>query len=135
MTTRVPEDAMAPFLEILKHFEISSKEKDVGSMMSHFVPEEDIVSFGKRANTMSRSALKQHMTDYFQKNEAGNPDFKDIVVYQFGEAACMCLIMGQNKPNQPDIRVTLFLENHEGQWLIRHRHHSPLPNNENSDQT
>lgn len=126
MSVRVTGDALAPFLQILKDFEVYSKEKDVSSMIGRFVPDEDIISFGRLANKFDKTGLRDHITEYFAHNDAFIPDYRKVVVYQYGETACLCAL-AKGKDSPAEIRITLFLENHEGQWLIRHRHHSTLP--------
>lgn len=126
MSIRVTGDALAPFLQILKDFEIYSQEKDINGMINRFAPDNDILSFGRFANKYDKPELKDHISDYFQHHSPYPSDYKKVVVYQYGEAACLCALV-KGIYQQPDIRITLFLENHEGRWLIRHRHHSLSP--------
>ena len=127
MSVRITGDALAPFLQILKDFEIYSEDKDVDSMMRRFVPDEDILSFGRLANKFDKAELKQHITDYFKHHDGRPSEYKKVVVYQFGEAACLCALAKAHEEGLSDLRITLFLENHEGQWFIRHRHYSYSP--------
>ena len=127
MSVRVTGEALAPFLKLLQDFETYSKNKDVKGMMSRFVSDDDIISFGRLGNKYEKPELKAHIENYFNHNEGDKPEYKKVVVYQYGEAACLCAVIDGKKKNRPDVRISLYLENHEGQWLIRHRHHSVSP--------
>lgn len=127
MFTRVTEEAMAPFHHIIQQIKKHSKARDIRGMLKYFVPDEELVSFGVEANINRKSDLEQHWENFFRAHEPVHSEYKDIVVYQASNAACMTLLNTYPDLNGPDMRITLYLENHQGEWLIRHRHHSWSP--------
>ena len=127
MSTRLSGEALAPFLHIVKQYERCIQSKDVEGMMSLFVSDNEPHSFGLHVNLDSRKALQDRYSDYFSTSDGFEPETEEPIVYQFGEAACMCMQLNLKGMEKPKVRVTVFLENHTGQWLIRHQHFSPSP--------
>ncbi|PJE78942.1 hypothetical protein CI610_02106 [invertebrate metagenome] len=127
MGKRLTGKALKPFEELLAFIDQASEQKDTAAMMSCFVSENDIISFGHTASLNSRSELEQHWKNYFKDHTPDYSRKRTVVVYQSGSAACMCITQYFEETQSKTERITLFLENHHGQWLIRHRHHSPCP--------
>ena len=95
--------------------------------MCKFVADDDISSFGFLADISSKTELEQHWRDYFGTHSPDENEEENYTVYIYGEAACLCLTNHPKNNNGKVRRLTLFLENHSGAWLIRHRHHSYAP--------
>lgn len=127
MSTRLSGGALAPFLHIVRQYERCIHSKDVDGMMSLFVDDEEPHSFGLHVNLDNRKALQNRYIDYFESVDGFESESEEPIVYQFGKAACMCMQLNLKGVDKPRIRVTVFLENHAGQWLIRHQHFSPSP--------
>ena len=127
MSIRLSGEALAPFLTIVKQYERCIQNKDVDGMMSLFVDDEEPHSFGLHVNLNDRKAMQDRYSDYFESEDGFEAESEEPIVYLFGEAACMCMKLNLKGMNKPKIRVTVFLENHAGQWLIRHQHFSPSP--------
>ncbi|MET4693427.1 YybH family protein [Endozoicomonas lisbonensis] len=127
MSTRLEGEALAPFLHIIRQYERCIKDKDVDGMMSLFVDDNEPHSFGLHVNLNSRSDIEQRYNDYFSSEDGFVSETEAPVVYLYGEAACMCTQLNVKGYDHPKVRVTAFLENHSGKWLIRHQHFSPSP--------
>ncbi|MFK0569901.1 nuclear transport factor 2 family protein [Endozoicomonas sp.] len=127
MTSQVTGEALAPFKQLIHDIGQAFKEKDISKAMAKFVAEDDITSFGLYADINSKSELEQHWKDYFSAHEFMSKIEERYTVYVYGEAACLCLTHKAENSNDRTKRMTLFLENHNGAWLIRHRHHSFVP--------
>ena len=127
MSTRLTGEALAPFIHIIRQYERCIREKDVDGMMSLFVDDNEPHSFGLHVNLNSRPAIEQRYNEYFNSESGCEHEIDEPVVYLFGEAACMCTQLSTKGHDQPKVRITAFLENHSGQWLIRHQHFSPSP--------
>ncbi|WP_422472844.1 nuclear transport factor 2 family protein [Endozoicomonas sp. ALB032] len=128
MSVKLSGDSLTPFLHIVKQYDHYIQTKDVRGIMSLFVTDDEPHSFGLHVNLNEREALRQRLTDYFNAGESFSAEFKaEPVVYHYGEAACLCMMLPVKGSEGAHIRVTIFLENHSGQWLIRHQHISQSP--------
>ncbi|WP_263081144.1 nuclear transport factor 2 family protein [Endozoicomonas sp. Mp262] len=127
MTTQVTGEALAPFKKLIHDIEQAFREKDIRKAMAQFVPDADITSYGFLSDIYNKNELEQHWVDYFKGHEIAEKSEENYTVYMYGEAACLCLTYTSRDSGTPKKRMTLFLENHNGAWLIRHRHHSYSP--------
>ena len=127
MTSQVTGESLAPFKKLVTDIGDAFREKNIHKAMAKFVPDEDITSFGFLADINNKSELEKHWEDYFSNHDATEKGETNYTVYQYGEAACLCLRHTAKNRDLPEKRLTLFLENHNGAWLIRHRHHSYVP--------
>ena len=127
MSIRLEGDALAPFLHLMKQYDSFIMNKDVNGIMSLFVEDAETHSFGLHVNVDGRDALRQRFTDYFNSDQPFEADKSEPVVYQFGEAACLCVTLKVKGEKAADVRISVFLENHAGRWLIRHQHISKSP--------
>ncbi len=127
MTTQVTGEALAPFKRLIHEMGQAFKEKDISKAMAKFVADEDVCSFGFYADINNKSELEQHWKDYFKDHDSASKSEEHYTVYVYGTAACLCLTHKAEGSGEPMKRLTLFLENHNGAWLIRHRHHSFVP--------
>lgn len=127
MTSQVTGEALAPFKQLIHDMGQAFKEKDISKAMTKFVTEDDVTSFGFYADINSKSELEQHWIDYFKDHESTLQSEAHYTVYVYGDAACLCLVHKLESSGEPEKRLTLFLEKHNGDWLIRHRHHSYAP--------
>ncbi|MGI9281908.1 MAG: YybH family protein [Endozoicomonas sp.] len=127
MSVKLSGESLTPFLHIVKQYDHYIQTKDVHGIMSLFVTDDEPHSFGLHVNLNEREALRKRFTEYFDSSEPFEADMGEPTVYQFGEAACLCMILQVKGSEETRIRVTVFLENHSGQWLIRHQHISQSP--------
>ncbi|MGI9273576.1 MAG: YybH family protein [Endozoicomonas sp.] len=127
MSIKLTGDALAPFRQLLKQYDSFIQNKDVSGIMSLFVEDDEPVSFGLHVNLDDRESLQKRFTEYFNSTEPFVAEYDDPIVYQFGEAACLCIMLRADGAVAPLIRTTVFLENHAGKWLIRHQHLSKSP--------
>ncbi|WP_257281551.1 MULTISPECIES: nuclear transport factor 2 family protein [unclassified Endozoicomonas] len=131
MSVKLSGESLTPFLHIVKQYDHYIQSKDIRGIMSLFVTDDEPHSFGLHVNLNERKTLEQRFTDYFNAGESCTAAFEagksEPIVYHFGEAACLCMMLPVKGFEDTRIRVTIFLENHCGQWLIRHQHISPSP--------
>ena len=127
MNSRVTGESLAPFQQLINDMRQAFKEKDARKAMRKFVADDDVLSFGFLADISSKSELEQHWHEYFDSHSPDSQGKENYTVYVYGEAACLCLTYHPKSTNEKIRRLTLFLENHSGAWLIRHRHHSYAP--------
>ena len=128
MTSQVTGESLAPFKQLIHDIGQAFKEKNISRAIAKFVADDDISSFGFLADIDNKSELEQHWVNYFKDHETTLLKSEEhYKVYVYGEAACLCLTHRPESSNDPAKRLTLFLENHNGAWLIRHRHHSYSP--------
>ncbi len=127
MSTWVTGESLAPFKKLIHDIGEAFREKNISKAMSKFVADDDVTSFGFLADIHNKSELEQHWEEYFRNHDATEKGEEEYTVYQYGEAACLCLSHKAKDSDTPEKRLTLFLENHNGAWLIRHRHHSYAP--------
>lgn len=127
MSVRLTGEALAPFWHIVRQYDGYIRNKDVNGIMSLFVTDDEPHSFGLHVNLNHRDALRQRYIEYFDSDQPFESEMEEPVVYQFGEAACLCMMLKVKEVESPRVRITVFLENHSGQWLIRHQHISQSP--------
>ena len=127
MSIKVTGDALAPFLELMKKYDHCIVNKDVDGLMSLFVHDDETHSFGLHVNLSSRVALRNRFQEYFDNNEVFEANKDEPTVFMFGEAACICTTLTVLSEIPVKIRISVFLENHSGEWLIRHQHVSRSP--------
>ncbi|MRI31646.1 hypothetical protein EOPP23_01385 [Endozoicomonas sp. OPT23] len=127
MPIKLTDDALAPFLELMKKYDHYMTNRDLESLMSLFVHDDEPHSFGLHRDLSSRVALKNRFKEYFENNEVFEAEKGEPTVFLFGEAACICTTLKAKADIPVKIRVTVFVENHSGEWLIRHQHLSRSP--------
>ena len=124
MSTQITGKALAPFKQLIHDLDQGFREQNIHKIMSKFVPDNDVYSFGLVRDNDSKPALERHWQAQFGNYKASGNREEHYTVYVYGEAACLCLAHRIEGSSSAYTRLTLFLENHNGAWLIRHRHHS-----------
>ncbi len=127
MSIKLTDDALAPFQTLMKKYDDYITARDVNGLLSLFVHDDETHSFGLHTNLSSRVALRNRFQEYFENNEVFEAEKEEPTVFLFGEAACICTALTVKSDIPVKIRVTVFLENHSGEWLIRHQHLSRSP--------
>ncbi len=118
------------FEELLKQYNQCFYNRDIKSLKDMYVSDGNVIYFDNHANCDS-SEIEVHLTkvqEFFSKGSIVKLNYENLVVYQFGNAACMIVTLRYSSNPKPGVRSTFLLEKYYQQWKIRHIHFSTDPN-------
>ena len=118
------------FEQLLRQYNQCFYNRDLESLRNMYVSDGNVIYFDNHANCDS-SEIETHLTkvqEFLASGTVVELNYENLVVYQFGEAACMVVTVRYSNNPQPGVRASFFLEKHLLQWKIRHIHFSSDPN-------
>ncbi len=126
----VDDEHLVPFRKLLDEYNQCFYERDIERLQNLYVADEDVIYFDNHQDCDSYNLTDhiQKVANFFKSGNIVPLSYEKLVVYQFGQSACMLVKFRYLDRPQAGIRTSFFLECHDTQWKIRHIHYSFDPN-------
>lgn len=121
----------AQVTKVLNRFTEAYRDRDLDAMMECFASDDDVFLYGTGADErrVGRAEIEaQAMRDWAQ-TETAAMDFQSILVSSAGVVSWAAVdgafdLRSDGRQIRLPARITLVLENRDGEWLIVHAHFS-----------
>ncbi len=126
----IDEESIKPFISLMDAYDQSFYMRNVDDFRSLHVADKRIVFYDNHANCDSTNYTEHErkVENFFKTGEIGKIIRENVRVFIAGEMACVTAILRYSKMPKPGVRTTYVLELENGNWKIRHMHHSYDPN-------
>jgi hypothetical protein len=123
-----------PFEMIIDRYERAFHDRDLAAFRALHVHDGRLVFFDNHAGCDSSSYLdhEARVRAFFESGAIVGLLRESLRVFVAGEMACMTAVHRYSTRPTPGVRTTYVLEREEGEWRIRHMHHSFDPNDAGS---
>jgi ketosteroid isomerase-like protein len=121
---------LRPFETLLDTYDAAFLARDVEAFRKLHVGDGHVVFFDNHAGCDSDTYTEheQKVAAFFQSGTVGAITREGIRVFAAGDGACVIVTQRYQAQPSPAVRTSYFLEREDGEWRIRHMHHSFDPN-------
>ncbi len=126
----IDKESIKPFISLMDAYDQSFYMRNIDDFRSLHVTDKGVVFFDNHANCDSNDYIEHErkVESFFKTGEIGKVIRENIRVFMAGEMACITATLRYSKMRKPGVRTTYVLELENGNWKVRHMHHSFDPN-------